>query len=177
MNLRRRFPGREAAAGSLVALFGAAAALVPVCTPQDTLAISIPTITTNAAPAPQPVPSAVSEPAAKPVEVVFASCHDRRKLRMGYASWYGESSVFDRTANGEKFNEAELTAASRVLPFNTHLRVTNLRNGRSVVVRVNDRGPFLRGRVIDVTPAAATKLGMKRRGLAPVYIEILADAR
>lgn len=177
MNLRRRFLGREAAAGSLVAFFGAAVALVPLCTPQDMSALTVSTIAVAAAPTQQPAPSAVIEPPAKPVEVVFASCHDRRKLRMGLASWYGESSVFDRTANGEKFNEAELTAASRVLPFNTHLRVTNLRNGRSVVVRVNDRGPFLRGRVIDVTPAAATKLGMKRRGLAPVYIEILADAR
>lgn len=177
MNLRRRFLGRRAAAGSLFVIFAGTAALVLVCTPQDTVAISIPTITTNAAPVPQPAPSAVTEPAAKPVKVIFASCHDRRKLRMGYASWYGESSVFDRTANGEKFNEAGFTAASRMLPFNTHLRVTNLRNGRSVVVRVNDRGPFRRGRVIDVTPAAAAKLGMKRRGLAPVYIEILADAR
>lgn len=96
-------------------------------------------------------------------------CRDSGRLRMGLASWYAGF----RTASGEAFRADELTAASRILPFNTHIRVTNLWNGRSVVVRVNDRGPYVRGRIVDLTPKAATMLGMKRHGTAPVYIEIV----
>jgi rare lipoprotein A len=84
----------------------------------------------------------------------------------GLASSYGSGS---ETASGERFNADELTAAHRTLPFGTRVRVTNHSNGRSVVVRINDRGPFVRGRVIDVTPAAAHALGMS--GLAPVTVE------
>jgi rare lipoprotein A len=84
----------------------------------------------------------------------------------GVASSYGEAS---QTASGEKFNANELTAAHRTLPFGTRVRVTNHSNGRSVVVTINDRGPFVNGRIIDVTPAAARALGMS--GLAPVTIE------
>lgn len=96
-------------------------------------------------------------------------CRDSGKLRMGLASWYAGF----RTASGESFRADGLTAASRSLPFNTRIRVTNLRNGRSVVVRINDRGPYVRGRVVDLTPKAATTLGMKVHGTAPVYIEIV----
>lgn len=102
------------------------------------------------------------------------SCRDRRTLRTGIASWYG-GPVFHQTADGEKFQPDTLAAASRSLPFNTHVRVTNLRNGRSVVVRINDRGPYVAGRVIDLTPEAAAALHMKRNGLAPVYIEIVRN--
>jgi rare lipoprotein A len=84
----------------------------------------------------------------------------------GLASFYGSDL---QTASGEKFNADELTAASRTLPFGTRVRVTNHSNGRSVVVRINDRGPFVQGRIIDVTPAAAHALGMS--GLAPVTVE------
>ena len=84
----------------------------------------------------------------------------------GLASTYGEGS---ETASGEKFNVNELTAAHRTLPFGTRVRVTNHKNGRSVVVTINDRGPFVSGRIIDVTPAAARQLGMS--GVAPVTIE------
>jgi rare lipoprotein A len=84
----------------------------------------------------------------------------------GIASSYGEGS---QTASGERFNANELTAAHRTLPFGTRVRVTNHSNGRSVVVTINDRGPFVSGRIIDVTPAAARALGMS--GLAPVTIE------
>jgi rare lipoprotein A len=84
----------------------------------------------------------------------------------GLASFYGSDS---QTASGEKFNADELTAASRTLPFGTRVRVTNHSNGRSVIVRINDRGPFVQGRIIDVTPAAAHALGMS--GLAPVTVE------
>jgi rare lipoprotein A len=85
----------------------------------------------------------------------------------GIASVYAYSG--SRTASGERTNPAGLTAAHRTLPFGTQVRVTNRRNGKSVVVRINDRGPFLRGRVIDVTPAAARALGFS--GLAPVSLD------
>jgi rare lipoprotein A len=84
----------------------------------------------------------------------------------GIASTYGEGS---QTASGERFDAGDLTAAHRTLPFGTRVRVTNHGNGRSVVVTINDRGPFVSGRIIDVTPAAARVLGMS--GLAPVTIE------
>jgi rare lipoprotein A len=86
----------------------------------------------------------------------------------GKASWYALNS---RTASGETMNPAKMTAAHRNLRFGTKLRVTNKRNGRSVVVRINDRGPFIKGRIVDVSKAAAAKLGMIRSGHAPVCIE------
>jgi rare lipoprotein A len=76
-----------------------------------------------------------------------------------------------RTASGERWSPNALTAAHRTLPFGTMVRVTDLRNGRSVVVRINDRGPFKRGRVIDVSPAAARQLHFS--GLAPVELEVV----
>lgn len=84
----------------------------------------------------------------------------------GIASHY---SGYAKTASGERFSAGSLTAAHRTHRFGTRLKVTNLRNGRSVVVRVNNRGPFVRGRVIDLTPAGAGALGFS--GLAPVLIE------
>ena len=89
------------------------------------------------------------------------------------AAEHGMAAVYSyrggRTASGESARPSGLTAAHRTLPFGTNVRVTNHRNGRSVVVRVNDRGPFGRGRIIDLTPAAAGELGF--RGLAPVSLE------
>jgi rare lipoprotein A len=76
-----------------------------------------------------------------------------------------------KTANGETFSPHKLTAAHRTLPFGTMVRVTNLRNSRSVIVRINDRGPFTKGRIIDVTPAAAAEL--KFSGLTPVTLEVV----
>ncbi len=87
----------------------------------------------------------------------------------GIASVYGYSG--GRTADGEKMSTAGLTAAHRTLPFGTLVRVTNARNGRSVVVRINDRGPFVAGRVIDLTPAAARALGFS--GLAKVSLDVV----
>ena len=86
----------------------------------------------------------------------------------GIASVYAYSG--GKTASGERANPGGLTAAHRTLKFGTQVRVTNRRNGRAVVVRINDRGPFVRGRVIDVTPAGARALGFS--GLAPVKLEI-----
>jgi rare lipoprotein A len=88
----------------------------------------------------------------------------------GIASIYGEHG--GRAANGERVGPGALTSAHRTLPFGTHVRVTNRRNGRSVVVRINDRGPFVRGRIIDLTPAAARAIGVS--GLAPVMVEVVA---
>jgi rare lipoprotein A len=76
-----------------------------------------------------------------------------------------------RTASGERVSAAEFTAAHRTLPFGTQVRVTNLQNGRSVVVRINDRGPFGRGRIIDVSRAAARELGMIGSGVAKVRLD------
>jgi len=86
---------------------------------------------------------------------------------------HGIASVYSggRTANGEQAIPTRLTAAHRTLPFGTRVKVTHVRSGRSVVVRINDRGPFIRGRVIDVTPAAARALGFS--GLAPVHLAVL----
>jgi rare lipoprotein A len=76
-----------------------------------------------------------------------------------------------KTANGEMFVPSKLTAAHRTLPFGTMVRITNLRNGRTVIVRINDRGPFTKGRIIDVTPAAAAEL--KFSDLTPVALEVV----
>ncbi len=97
----------------------------------------------------------------------------RRRIFRGIASFYGYDGSGTRTASGERFNPEALTAAHRTLRFGTRVRVTNLRNGRSVVVRINDRGPFIRGRVIDLSHRAARIIGMIRRGIAPVKVEIL----
>ena len=89
----------------------------------------------------------------------------------GVASFYDDEGTL--TANGETFNPNELTAAHRTLPFGTKLRVTNVANGRSVVVRVNDRGPFVPGRVVDVSLSAAEELGMTDPGTAKVKLDIV----
>ena len=91
----------------------------------------------------------------------------------GKASWYGREQNGHLTANGEHFNMYALTAAHRTLHMNTRVRVINLRNGRSVVVRINDRGPYSRGRIIDLSYAAAVKLGMISDGVVPVRLEVL----
>jgi rare lipoprotein A len=94
------------------------------------------------------------------------------EVEHGKASWYGNADG-RRTASGERFDENEFTAAHRHLPFGTIVRVTNEKNGRSVKVRINDRGPWTGGRIIDVSSAAADVLQMKRYGIVPVEIEIL----
>jgi rare lipoprotein A len=92
----------------------------------------------------------------------------------GVASWYGKSHQGRPTASGERFDKSRLTAAHRSLPFDTVLRVTNLRTGQEARVRVNDRGPFSRDRMIDLSEAAAAALGIRRAGLAEVRIEAYA---
>ena len=94
-------------------------------------------------------------------------------VETGIASWYGPGFHGGRTASGEEFNTNELTAAHRTLQLPSLVRVTNLENGRSVIVRVNDRGPFARNRVIDVSSRAADLLAFKGRGTAKVKLEVL----
>jgi len=90
--------------------------------------------------------------------------------KTGIASWYKMGKV---TANGERFNPHGLTAAHRHLPFGTRVRVTNIKNGRKVVVRINDRGPFIKNRVIDLAYGAARRIGLDRSGIAKVRLEII----
>lgn len=94
-------------------------------------------------------------------------------LETGLASFYGKRFAGRLTANGERFDPSRLTAAHPTLPFGTRLRVTNVRNGRSVVVRVNDRGPYIHGRIIDLSRAAAEAVGLVHRGVGRVRVELL----
>jgi rare lipoprotein A len=91
----------------------------------------------------------------------------------GQASWYGPGFYGNRTASGEVLRPGTYTAAHRSLPFGTRVRVTNLNNGRSAVVRINDRGPFTGGRIIDLAHGAASDLGVTSSGLATVRLEVL----
>lgn len=93
----------------------------------------------------------------------------------GKASYYGSRHHGRRTASGERFDQNALTAAHRTLPFGTRVRVTNLNNARTVVVRINDRGPYGRGRIIDLSFKAAQQLDMIRTGVVPVRVESLVD--
>ena len=95
------------------------------------------------------------------------------RTQTGTASFYGSDWHGQKTASGETFDMNTLTAAHRTLPFNTHVLVTNLRNGKQTVVRINNRGPFSGGRIIDLSRAAAEKIGMIGSGVAPVKLEIL----
>lgn len=96
-------------------------------------------------------------------------------LGSGTASYFSREIAGNRTANGERCDPDTLTAAHRTAPFGSRMRVTNLATGRSVVVRVNDRGPFRAGRVIDLSHAAAREIGMHRTGTAKVSLALLDD--
>ena len=100
---------------------------------------------------------------------------DYRYAETGIASWYGPQFHNRRTANGQIFDMNAITAAHRTLPLPSIVRVTNLENGRSLKVLVNDRGPFARGRIIDVSRRTAQLLGFEREGTAPVRVEIVPD--
>ncbi|MBT6428811.1 MAG: septal ring lytic transglycosylase RlpA family protein, partial [Rhodospirillaceae bacterium] len=100
---------------------------------------------------------------------------DYNYAETGVASWYGPKFHGLKTANGATFDMNEVTAAHRTLPLPSMVRVTNLRNGRSLKILVNDRGPFSRGRIIDLSRRSAQLLGVIRAGTAPVRVEIIAD--
>ena len=100
---------------------------------------------------------------------------DDTEIGSGLASYYGDELAGNRTASGERFDPAGFTAAHRTLAFGSKVRVTNTSNGDSVIVRINDRGPFSHGRVIDVSTAAAREIGMHRSGTARVKLALLND--
>ena len=108
-----------------------------------------------------------------PIAEIAQPADSETEIDGGMASYYGNELAGNRTASGERFNPGELTAAHRTLPFGSMVRVTNTSNGDSVVVRINDRGPFSHGRVIDVSHAAAREIGMHRSGTARVKLALL----
>jgi rare lipoprotein A len=97
--------------------------------------------------------------------------------QIGTASWYGRGFHGRKTASGERFNMNDLTAAHRTLPLGTRVVVTNLRTGRSVKVRINDRGPYVKGRKIDLSHAAARRIGITKKGVAKVKIVVVRPRR
>lgn len=165
---------------SIVILSALAAALTGVLTPAQadwrSSLLGIPNEKIGARPAKKPV--AKRRKAVRPTaRKVARSAKPRRKSpakRRGYqhgiASYYWQPQ---RVASGGWFNPNALTAAHKTLRFGTRVRVTNLRNGRSVVVRINDRGPFIKGRIIDLSRRAAGIVGMRKSGIAPVRLDIL----
>jgi rare lipoprotein A len=115
-------------------------------------------------------PAPVGEPAAAAPEP------EPLYEEVGKASWYGPWHQGRKTASGERFDMNKLTAAHPSLPLGTEARITNLENGRSVDVTVNDRGPYVKGRSIDLSAKAAQAIGMKKQGVATVRIEVLPDS-
>jgi len=111
------------------------------------------------------------------IAVLYAGCVTSRSARgyyqVGPASWYGREYHGRPTASGERFNMRAMTAAHQTLPLGTRVKVTNLENGRAVVVRINDRGPFLKGRIIDLSWGAARRLGMVEKGVVKVGLQLL----
>jgi len=101
--------------------------------------------------------------------MIIAFAPEAAQAQCGSASWYALTS---KTASGERMNPSALTAAHRNLPFGTKVKVINRRNGKAIVVRINDRGPFVRGRILDLSKAAAAKLGFLRSGHTPVCLEV-----
>ncbi|MDH3475703.1 MAG: septal ring lytic transglycosylase RlpA family protein [Rhodospirillales bacterium] len=98
------------------------------------------------------------------------------ETQVGMASWYGDRFHGRKTASGQRFDMHALTAAHRSLPFGTRVRVINLANNRVVVVTINDRGPFVRGRIIDLSKRAAEVLGYRQKGVTKVRVEVLKTA-
>ena len=114
--------------------------------------------------------------------LVWGCAHGRRgtippqgkRVEVGWASWYGEPFHGRKTASGVVYDMYQLTAAHKTLPLGTRVMVTHLKNGNSVAVTVNDRGPFVKGRIIDLSYAAAQALGMAGEGVAQVRVEVVA---
>ncbi len=111
----------------------------------------------------------------KTKKVVKYKKANSQPYQVGKASWYGKRFHGRKTANGESYNMFQMTAAHRDLPMGTWVKVTNLRNGRSVVLRVNDRGPFIDSRVIDTSYMAAEHLGFRERGIVKVRLDVVEE--
>ncbi|MEM6252027.1 MAG: septal ring lytic transglycosylase RlpA family protein [Cyanobacteria bacterium P01_D01_bin.156] len=118
----------------------------------------------------EPVTEVIGRPEPRPPVQQVAAV---RSSYSGMASWYGPGFHGRTSASGESFNQYAMTAAHRTLPFGTRVRVTNLNNGQQVVVRINDRGPYSHGRVIDLSAGAASAIGLRSAGVGPVQIEVL----
>jgi len=138
----------------------------------------------TAAPVPTQVQGLGANPpkaAAKASKKAKGSPAEAKPYQVGVASWYGKQFHGRTTASGEGFDMFDLTAAHRELPLGTYVRVTNLRNGKSVVVRVNDRGPYVEGRIMDLSYSAARMLsfrdGVERVRIDVVKPQTVADAR
>jgi rare lipoprotein A len=125
-------------------------------------------------PAPPPPPPAVSLPPAPPPQ---AEAKPKRKATIGYASWYGPGLEGHKTATGERFSSARMTAAAKGIPLGSQVEVTNLMNGRSATVRINDCGPLRHGRKVDLSKRAARKIGIIHDGTALVRITVIAVPR
>lgn len=123
----------------------------------------------------QPLAAIAGKPQPQVQQVAMANTGNVVQEIKGMASWYGPGFHGRRSANGERFNQNALTAAHKTLPFGTKVRVTNLYNNRSVVVRINDRGPYSGRRVIDLSAAAAREIGMIGSGVANVKLEVLEN--
>ena len=137
---------------------------LPTRTVQADADVPRPAATTSPAVAANATPQITLAPVQKP----------KLKLLRGIASWYGDKFDGRPTASGETFNQDEMTACHPSLPFGTEVRVVNLRNHKSVVVRITDRAELVKGRVIDLSHAAAEKLNMTQAGVARVSIEVLS---
>jgi rare lipoprotein A len=123
------------------------------------------------APAPAPAPAAAPVPAAP-----APAAADAKATETGKVAWYGRKFAGRKTASGEAFNPAALTMAHKSLPFGTRVKVTNLKSGKSVIVRVNDRGPTQADRIGDVSHAAAQKLGMLKVGVIDAELTVVGAA-
>ena len=104
--------------------------------------------------------------------LILATCREPSSYEEGVASFYADSLHGEATASGEKYDQRAMTAAHRTLPFESRVKVTNLGNGKSVWVRINDRGPYAEGRIIDLSRAAAEKLRFTKEGTAQVRLDI-----
>jgi len=158
-------------AGALLPVSGVAAE--PDGAEPEFTAMVQPTSVAPAAIAPQAEPEVAPLPLRRAPEPLVKPPLRLASIGRGEASWYGPGLYGNRTASGEVLRPGTYTAAHRSLPFGTRLRVTNLANGRSAVVRVNDRGPFHGGRIIDLAHGAALELGLVASGTAPVHLERL----
>ena len=145
---------------------------VPASSPSIELAIRNVEASPSTEELPLNKPAAPALPIATPSDAPSLE-HKVRYVSRGQASWYGPGFYGNRTASGEVLRRGTLTAAHRYLPFGTKVRVTNLNNGRSAVVRINDRGPFHGHRLIDLAHGAASELGVVSSGTASVKLEVL----
>ena len=124
------------------------------------------------------LPSSNKKWTQKPYVVNGKIYYPKKTIPIGYtqrgiASWYGPNFNGKRTSNGEIYNMYAFTAAHKTLPMNTIVKVTNLRNNKKVIVRINDRGPFVANRIIDLSYAAGKKIGLDKSGIAPVKLQVI----